>query len=45
VDFDLGARLGGNGFVEDVVEYRKKLSAGHASTPFPVGPFSGAVCA
>src|SRR5208337_2630428 len=45
VNFDLGARLGGNGLVEDVVENLEKLSAGHASTPFalgwfPCGPFS-----
>ena len=31
---DLGARLGGNGVVDQVVENCQKLSAGHFSTPF-----------
>ena len=36
MDFDLGAGLGGDGFVDDIVENREKLSAGHCfNSVFP----------
>src|SRR5580658_4107387 len=37
VNFNLGARLHGDGFVKYVVEDLEELSAGHASAPSPFG--------